>query len=93
MVPPHFVGCVRLIRRCRRLRNQSVVKTKSVVAKSRINKSGLRKSEKVVNWQIKNEGKDARTIQHPVKLLKGEQGVDMILYSHVPVTPRSTGSI
>ena len=32
------------------------------------NKSGLRKSEKV-NWQIKNEKKDARTIQHPVKLL------------------------
>ena len=46
----------------------SVVKTKSVVAKSRINESELKKLEKVINWQSKSEGKGSHTIQYSVKL-------------------------
>ena len=43
--------------------------TKSVVAKSRMYESGLKKVEKVVNWGIKSEEKGTRTIQYPVAVM------------------------
>jgi hypothetical protein len=73
VVPAHFVGCVTQTRRCRLFSSQcersvcSVVKTKRVVAKSRINENEL-KMERVMNWGIESEGKGTRTIQYPVKL-------------------------
>jgi hypothetical protein len=46
----------------------SVVKTKTVVAKSKINESELKFLQKVMNWRIESEGKGTRTIQYPVEL-------------------------
>jgi hypothetical protein len=102
-----FVGCITQIRRCCWLSGQckrsvsSVVKTKSIVAKCRINESELKKNLKVMNLRIKSEGYTHYPVLSGVKVSKNIEaklemtsGVDLLLYSHRGhCMNKSTGSI